>query len=178
MNDILIKNKKKFFNSEMEVAISYIVDNNKDNLWKEIKKLVYKPSFYLFYHTLVNMNINFVKIKECKQFYRKFIIDMLKNKNYKISKNQYIDNFLIGSDTLSNIINEYNISNKIINRLIKKYKILTEIDRNDLILTEFNTGINTGINTRINFFFFYFFLGFAIFSTISFFALNIIISVY
>ena len=174
MNDILIKNKKKFFNSEMEVAISYIVDNNKDNLWKAIKKLVYKPSFYLFYHTLVNMNINFVKIKECKQFYRKFIIDMLKNKNYKINKNQYIDNFLIGSNKLSNIINEYNISNKIINRLIKKYKILTEIDRNDLILTKFNTRINTGIN----FFFFYFFLGFAIFSTISFFALNIIISVY
>lgn len=170
MNDILIKNKKKFFNSEMEVAISYIVDNNKDNLWKGIKKLVYKPSFYLFYHTLVNMKyVNFVKIKECKQFYRKFIIDMLKNKNYKISKNQYIDNFLIGSNNLSNIINEYNISNKIINRLIKKYKILTKIEKN-LIFTEFNTGIN--------FFFFYFFLGFAIFSTISFFALNIIISVY
>ena len=177
MNNILIKNKKTFLNSEMEVAISYLVDNNKENLWKEIKKLVYKPSFYHFYHTLVNIKnidnnnlINLIKIKECKQFYRRFIIDMLKNKNYKISENQYIDNFLIGGNKLSNIINEYNISNKIINRLIKKYKILTETETNDLVFTEFNTGIN--------FFFFYFFLGFVIFSSISFFALNIIVSVY
>lgn len=141
----------KFNCNEMHIALCYIYENQKNeriDLWKEIKKIVKKANYYVYFYYLCNLErkINFIdlkqnnihKTKDNKYFYRNMLINILKNKNlYDIKFNQKSNNIYIGNLNFLEICEKFKISNKITNAFIKKYKVNKLNDEQLIIFTKF-----------------------------------------
>lgn len=149
----------KFNINEMDMALCYLINTNKElDLWKEIKKIVKKANYYVYFYYLANLGrkltfvdfkkINLHKTIENKIFYKKLLIHILKNKKlYDIKPYQKSEELYIGNFSFLEISKKYNISNKIKYQLINRYKIDFDKEENKslIIATQISTSaVNTG----------------------------------
>ena len=133
---------KLFDNNELKLAILYCLEKTgMKNLWKEVKKVTKKPSYFYFIYIVCqikksglypNMKLQ-IKIQKSNAFYNMLFKHLIKY-DYKIEKNRLLSRsfgsslensvFLpITNEKISHVIKKWTISKKLIKQFKKKYNL-------------------------------------------------------
>ncbi len=118
---------KIFDNTQLKLAILYCLEKTgSKNLWKEVKKITKKPSFFHFVYLVCQikksglypeMKIQ-VKIKRSNKFYNILFSHIIKY-DYKIENNRVP----ITNEKFSQVIKRWKISKKLIKQFKQKYNL-------------------------------------------------------
>ena len=122
---------KLFDNNELKLAILYCLERTgTKNLWREVKKITKKPSFFRFIYFISQiqksglypeMKIE-IKIKRSKYFYNMLFRHLIKY-DYEIENDNGSKLLPITNEKISNVIKRWNVSKKLVQKFKQKYNL-------------------------------------------------------